>query len=37
MLGQAKVTTLRMSERAEPESMQPVFPPAGLGLAATPA
>jgi biofilm PGA synthesis protein PgaD len=37
MLGQAKVTTLRMSERAEPESMQPVLPLAGLGLAAAPA
>lgn len=37
MLGQAKVTTLCMSEHAEPESMQPMLPPPGLKLAATPA
>lgn len=33
MLGQSKVTMLRMSERAEPESMQPVLPSANLKLA----
>jgi len=33
MLGQAKVTTLRMSERAEPESMQPLLPSAEMDLA----
>lgn len=37
MLGQAKVTTLHMSERAEPESIQPMLPPPSLKLAATPA